>query len=94
MAIRADRIPGLRDRVIGSTRLRILGLVMQNPGISYRELCDDTGTVLFNIGGHLAALRKMGLVHWEPEKKRTLVATCRFEVVDDMSDLDATQSSA
>ena len=66
---------------IGPTRLQILLLVLARPQPRYTipEIATRLGRAFYCVYEHLSALRKAGLVTWEPNKARTLRPTCRFE---------------
>jgi DNA-binding MarR family transcriptional regulator len=66
----------------GRTRLLVLACVMapshgQPP--SLREIAEKVGIHTAQVKRCLDALERDGLVTWEPDKFRTVRATCRFE---------------
>ena len=69
--------------VIGYTRTRLLLLILRHYaergfGPSIDEMGRATGKTKNGVKGHLNALRREGLVTWEPGKARTVRPTCRF----------------
>lgn len=72
--------------LMGRTRARILGVILDNVGEppSIRELAELTGTNMNNIAGHLQALRRDGLISWEPGYARTVVPKCRWVSVGEL----------
>ena len=58
-------MPEIGKSVLGTTRLRILGLLLGKSGRTYREMAAIIGCHQTNIFRHMEALHKKGLVNWE-----------------------------
>jgi SOS-response transcriptional repressor LexA len=74
-------------RDLGHTRCLILAEILSRPGNppKVRELMKLCGCTSTNaVAGHLAALRRLGLVMWRPKLAGTLKATCRWLPIEEL----------
>lgn len=70
-----------RHGFLNSRALRILGVLIQHPGLSLREMIDQTGISMHGIHYHLCRMERMGLVSWEAGRSRTARVKVTVEAV-------------
>ncbi|MFZ8854791.1 MAG: winged helix-turn-helix transcriptional regulator [Thermofilaceae archaeon] len=68
-----SKILSVREALSNPIRRRIVLILMENPGISIRQLARELGVGAGTLSGHLLILQRLGLVREERNGRRVLL---------------------